>query len=171
VLIIKNLIFRLSLDSKIIKFFWVPSHVGITGNERADHLAFSTKFSNQFSNSKIPASDLLLIHRKLLRNAWQFKWSSLPLNFASWYRHTSPVISQLPWFNNLGIQRHLIVSFTHLRIEHSLLPHHSFKLSLNSSPLCTRHHEDTICDFSHIIFNCLFLIISRQLLFSFLSSL
>ncbi|KAF0772892.1 RNase H domain-containing protein [Aphis craccivora] len=36
-------IYRLSLADKIVNFFWIPSHVGIAGNERADYLAFSTK--------------------------------------------------------------------------------------------------------------------------------
>jgi len=171
VLIIKSLVYRLSLADKTVKFLWIPSHVGIAGNERADHLAFSTKFLIYSSPFKTPASDFLPIHRKLLRNAWQTKWDSLPPNYAAWHRHIVSSIPKHPWFKDLEISRHLIVSYTRLRIGHSLLPHHSSKLNLNSSPLCTLHHDESICDFDHILFNCPSLLTSRQLLFSFLSSL
>jgi len=41
----------------------------------------------------------------------------------------------------------LINTFSRLRNGHSLLPHHSFQLSLNSSPLYALHQKETICDF------------------------
>jgi hypothetical protein len=164
----QNLAFRLSLESEIVKFFWTPNHVVITGNEHADHLDFSTKFSKQIPSFKLPAFDLFSIHRKLLHNAWQSKWSSLPPNFASSHKHTVLVILRLPWFKSLNIPRHLIVAFTHLRIGHSLLSHNSFKLSLNSSPLCNWHYKVTICNFNHLIFNCPSLLLNSQLLFLFL---
>ncbi|KAL4103296.1 hypothetical protein QTP88_018673 [Uroleucon formosanum] len=144
VLIIKSLIYRISLADKTVKFFWIPSHVGIAGNERADYLAFSTKSLIYFSPYKTPASDLLPFHRKLLRNAWQTKWDSLPPNHAAWHRQIVTSIPKHPWFKDLEISRHLIVSYTRLRIGHSLLPHHSSKLNLNSSPLCTLHHNESI---------------------------
>lgn len=53
----------------------------------------------------------------------------------------------------------MITSFTHLRIEHSLLPLRiSFKMSLNCSPPCTLHYYEGVCDFVHILFYCSFLI-------------
>ncbi|KAL4156135.1 hypothetical protein QTP88_000170 [Uroleucon formosanum] len=170
VLIIKSLVYRISLADKTVKFFWIPSHVGIAGNERADYLAFSTKSLIYFSPYKTPASDLLPFHRKLLRNAWQTKWDSLPPNHAAWHRQIVTSIPKHPWFKDLEISRHLIVSYTRLRIGHSLLPHHSSKLNLNSSPLCTLHHNESICNFEHIIFDCPSLFNNRQLLFSYLSS-
>jgi hypothetical protein len=70
------LVYHLSLENKIVN---CSSHVSITGNERVDHLAFSTKYTILISFCKIPASDLLPIHRKILRKNWQAKLSSLRL--------------------------------------------------------------------------------------------
>lgn len=53
-------------------------------------------------------------------------------------------------FKDLLIFKRLIANYTLLQIEHSLLPRYVFKVELDSSPLCTRHHEDTVCDFDRI---------------------
>lgn len=37
---------------------------------------------------------------------------------------------------------------------HTLLPFHSFKMSLNDSHLCTLRNTPAICDINHIFFNC-----------------
>jgi len=171
VLLIKSLIYCLSLINKTVQFLWVPSHVGILGNERADHLAFFTKGFSHISLCKIPALDLLPFLRKLLHNSWESKWSSLPSNYASWHRSICPSIPLHPWFLGLEIPKFYINSFSRLRIGHSLLPHHSYHLSLNSSPLCPLHLEEAFCDFNHIIFNCPSLLSDRHRLFSRLSSL
>jgi len=66
VLIIKSLVYPLYLENNIVNFFRVPSHVGIVGNRRADHLANSFTFYNQFSTIKIPNSNFYSIYYKLL---------------------------------------------------------------------------------------------------------
>jgi len=43
----------------------------------------------RFKNKK----QLMLIHLKLLRDAWQTKWDSLPPNYAAWHRH---IVSSIP---------------------------------------------------------------------------
>lgn len=66
--------------------------------------------------------------------------------------------------------RRLTVSYTRLRILHSLLLHYFFKTDLNSSPLCTQHKVQTICDLEHIVFNCPTLSPNRRILSSLFSS-
>jgi len=53
-----------------IKFLWIPSHVGIEGNEKAGVLVKSTcKFTTRSVN-KIPSSDIIPHFHKALKNAW-----------------------------------------------------------------------------------------------------
>lgn len=62
-------------------------------------------------------------------------------------RKIIPNIPLYPWFSGLKIPIHQIISYTHLRIiGHSLLPSRSFRLSINSSPLCTLHHKEATCN-------------------------
>lgn len=74
------------------------------------------------------------------------------------------------WFSNLNLSRTSITQFSRLRVGHYLLPSHSYKLSLNDSPYCTKHSEEIICDLSHIIFSCPSLSSNRLTLFNFLKS-
>jgi len=70
VLIIKSLIFWISL---LHKFFGVPSHVGIDGNEQA--MTDQTKFHRHFFCLKCLL--ILPTHRKLLCDTWPSKRFSL----------------------------------------------------------------------------------------------
>lgn len=113
------------------------SHVGIVGNEMVDHLTYSTKCFINFSPFKILFSDLLPIHNKLIWNNWQSNWSSFPPFYASLRRTISPLIFSRPYYWALDLSRFQIVAFFHIRFGNNLISNHSYKLSLNSSPICS----------------------------------
>uniref|UniRef100_A0A2S2R7S7 Uncharacterized protein n=1 Tax=Sipha flava TaxID=143950 RepID=A0A2S2R7S7_9HEMI len=73
---------------------------------------------------------------------------------------------QITAYLHLVLENQIVLPSFSVRIGHSLLPHQSFKLSFNSSPLCTLHNIETVCNFNHIIFHCPSLSPSRHL-FSF----
>ena len=54
-------------------FCWVPSHVGIQGNERVDVLA-KLALNEAYTNIKIPYTDLVYYAKLHLRKNWQFFW-------------------------------------------------------------------------------------------------
>jgi len=55
-------------------------------------------------------------------------------------------------------------------VGHYLLPSHSYKLSLNDSPYCTKDPEEVICDLSLIILSYISLSSNHLILFNFLKS-
>ena len=163
---IKLLLFTLFESGSEVQFLWVPGHVGIAGNEYADHLARSTASFRCPASSKIPWSDFNPKLKTCIGKLWLSHWESLPPNFARWYKSISPTIPCYPWFHNINISRKSITAFSRLRFGHTLLPSHSFNLSLNNSPLCTLHSNPQICDISHILFSCPNLFLERQKLIS-----
>ena len=62
---------------KDIVFCWIPSHIGIKGNEEADEAAKEALSLNEASKT-IVASDLGNKINDLLQEEWQREWESEP---------------------------------------------------------------------------------------------
>lgn len=58
ILTVKDLLRKLSNKTYSIKLIWIPSHIGITGNERADTLAKEAIKLGTYSHFDIPISDI-----------------------------------------------------------------------------------------------------------------
>jgi hypothetical protein len=63
-----------------ISLMWIPSHVGIKGNERADILAnegsiLGTLFQDQPGMTTVNASDIHTRARTRLHTEWQGRWN------------------------------------------------------------------------------------------------
>lgn len=149
---IRQYLYDLSLTEFVIECLWIPSHIGIQGNKIADSFSKSTSSLINPSSALIPWTDFFPLLKSHIDQIWINQWSSLPSNYASWYRNISPSIPHNPRFLNLNLSKKIISSFSHLRLGHTLLPSHSYKLSLKDSPLCTLHATESNYDISHILF-------------------
>ena len=66
---------HLSGAHKTIHFCWIPSHIGICGNEAAD-MAAKESLSQDIIISEIPYTDLKPHINRFISNKWQERWSS-----------------------------------------------------------------------------------------------
>ena len=100
---------------------WVPSHVGITGNESADSLAKnSLQLPNVNSISK-STLELRRLTKQNLREKWQREWNSLPSELTRF----KPKLSDTAFANRPRYQQ---VPLTRLRLKTTILTHeHIFK--------------------------------------------
>ena len=101
-----------------IEFCWVPSHVGVRGNELADEAAKHAASSPGSSTLRISCADFKLFIREFCRNKWQDQWSNLNSNF----KQKSVKPSVQPW-SYLGMDRRSSIVLTRLRIGHTFLTH------------------------------------------------
>jgi hypothetical protein len=115
---------------KTISFCWVPSHVGINGNEKAD-MAARAALSLPVVNFKIPYTDIKTKIKAHFVKLWQEHWNGVVFNKL---KPIKPTLG-LTKFPNINRRRDETV-LHQLRIGHSYLTH-SFLLKQNDHPECT----------------------------------
>ena len=103
-----------------IKFCWVPSHVGIKGNEIADDKAKLALGNRDIADYKIPYSDFIPEVKTFIRSKWQERWRINNTNKGNKLFDILPVIKP---FHMNGLKRKDEVVLHRVRIGHSRLTH------------------------------------------------
>ena len=78
--LVVNLLHKLHLlrtAHKTIFSCWIPSHIGIRGNEAAD-VAAKESLDFNITASQVPYTDLKPHINSFIANKWQERWSSCP---------------------------------------------------------------------------------------------
>ena len=135
---------------KIVKFCWIPSHVGIPGNELADAAANEARAGEEDITRRIPSSDLNPLVKNFIRDKWQRRYDdhhsyTRPLKL----KEIMPTISP---FYVLGHERREEVVIHRLRIGHTRLTH-GFLMENRPDPICNFCHND-ILTVRHLLLEC-----------------
>jgi ribonuclease HI len=138
---ILSLLDKLSLLGFCILFSWVPSHVGITGNELADKAAKSAR-----STVKLPSPycDIKKHINHLISRKWQEYWDTMSLNKLHFIK---PIIQH---WAPLPSRKHDVI-ITRLRIGHTRFTHVHLLLG-NPAPVCQQCKVGMTV--AHILIEC-----------------
>jgi len=146
-------IHRIQEGHKTIKFCWIPSHIGIGGNERADAAAKAALRLDITPDASIPYTDLRQTINTYFTKTWQEKWSQSNGNklFA-----VKPILGDTKFGRNICRRDETILH--RLRIGHSHVTH----------AYLLRHENHPICDFcncpqsvKHVLIDCRWLALQR----------
>ncbi|GBO29721.1 putative RNA-directed DNA polymerase from transposon X-element, partial [Araneus ventricosus] len=124
-----------------IIFCWVPSHVGISGNETADAIA---KFASAVLPRALPYVDVKKFFVSHLFSLWQQKWDLLTNNKL---HSVKPSIGLWP---SLPI-RQVDVKLSRLRIGHTRFTH-KYLIFGERAPVCPTCHQNFTVH--HILIEC-----------------
>ena len=128
-----------------IVFCWLPSHVGIKGNEKAD-IAAKSALTLNISDLKIPFTDFKPSINTFVHNKWQMSWNAAVFN-----KLHSIMPSLGEWQPNYRIDRKEEVTLARLRIGHTFITH-SFLLKGEDWPLCIPCQEPF--SVKHFLLDC-----------------
>ena len=144
---IRERIDNLSTNSDLnLNFLWIPSHIGIRGNEEVDILAKNGLMLHHTNNVKLPYSDLRSQIKPHIRKRWQIAWNEETRNKL---KEIQPDIGM--WKHSSRKSRREEIILARLRIGHTHFTH-SFIRRGEPPPECI----SCDCDYTvkHILFDC-----------------
>ena len=100
-----------------IVFCWLPSHVGIKGNEKAD-MAAKSALTLHISDLKIPYTDIKPCINTYLHDKWQISWNAAVFNKL---HSIKPSLGE--WQPSYRIDRKEEVTLARIRIGHTFITH------------------------------------------------
>ena len=133
----------LSKNNSII-LTWIPHHIGIQGNERADRAA-KKALQTCISNTKIPYTDLKPFINKFIHKKWQKSWDSQTRNKV---HHIQDTIGEWPASYRRNRKE---VKISRLRIGHTHITHSHLLKGEDPSVCSTCKLPLTV---KHILINC-----------------
>jgi ribonuclease HI len=158
-------------DGHHIRLVWIPSHIGLQGNEAADKLALLSCKTDAAEALDTPTPDLkkqIAFDRFIL---WDTHWRLTNQHKGKDYAQLFPQghIPKNTWFDNIkGQTRSFYTSLARLRFAHVTTPDRLFAWKIASTPAC-------VCSFSpgtlsHQLFACPRYTAPRQNLIACLAS-
>ncbi|GBO18487.1 hypothetical protein AVEN_105336-1 [Araneus ventricosus] len=141
VLNVLHLLNKLASRDFNILLCWVPSHVGIVGNEEADKAA---KLANTITNSTVPLNDFKKYIKVLLYAKWQRQWDTeTDIKLHSVKPHVQPWSSLTT--------RKADTLLTRLRVGHTRYTHRHLLFG-EQTPMCS--HCNCSMSVKHILSEC-----------------
>ena len=147
---------KLSTQKDII-FCWLPSHVGISGNEEADKVAKSS-LNMQETKLKLPYTDFKPLINKYVKSKWQTSWNSTVNNKL---HAIKPDLGD-SLLSYRSVRREEVV-LARCRIGHSRITH-SYLLNREVQPECVFCQEPFTV--KHFLIDCVDLALARQRYFT-----
>lgn len=131
---------------KQITLVWIPSHIGIKGNEEADQAACSAANELQTAEFSIPISDQKSIIKYHSKTKWNSIWTNLSNN-----KLRSIKTSTEKWLPPIPLSRSERMSINRLRIGHTHITHSHL---MKKEPPEDCEHCHTRLTVEHILIHC-----------------
>jgi len=148
ILTIKSHIQELQASGFNVKLLWVPSHMGIEGNDRADKIAATFETESSYSQAMY-SRDLKAFDKASQISKWQNEWNLNSMGRT--LHHIQPRVNAKPWFSGMSLPRQVVSTINRLKCGHTKLKDHLNRLQLAPDNLCSCGVPQTI---NHLLFMC-----------------
>jgi ribonuclease HI len=130
----KEAFWSLSRIGYAVSIAWIPSHVGICGNERVDRLAGSAALADNYLRAPPNNFDFSPLAKTRMLIEWQEKWNNSDMGRFAY--SIFPTIALKPWFSKLLADRHVITKINRMISNHTCLRNHLNRIAIVESPVC-----------------------------------
>lgn len=141
---------------------WVPSHVGLRGNEEVDQLAKTSVVDGIELNITPSYFELLPKYKIECSNNWKEYFNKMSLEKGIWYKTLQCEPPRIPWFANIKLNRKFVIIAHRLRSGHVPLNKFRHLMGKSDSPNCTQC--DVMEDVHHLLVECVRTQTAREVL-------
>jgi hypothetical protein len=147
----KEILWRLLEKNQRIVIMWVPSHVGIEGNEKVDEIARESIRDAPFWRHETFRNDLLPSAKAYLLAEWQKRWNEDQMGRFTF--SICPGTSLSPWFARITERdRAFIVTTSRIISNHTRVRSHLNRIQILPDPVCVCGGDYETVD--HILWHC-----------------
>jgi hypothetical protein len=146
----KQKLFDLKNTGRVVTLMWVPSHVGIAGNEKADLEARRGALSTDESGSQPIACDHFPLTKTLMKEKWQSDWDSK--DTGRFTHSIFPIVRLKAWFEGYNMDRNTITTISRMMSGHCGVKAHLRRFGIVDSDICVCLEDYETID--HIIWYC-----------------
>jgi ribonuclease HI len=133
-----------------INIGWVPSHVGVGGNERVDQIAKNAAAGLEYSGAAPRSLDYFPLAKSRIFGLWQNKWDQSDMGRYTY--SVFPTIPRKPWFTKLEAERRVITAINRMISNHTCLNTHLYRIGIKDSQLCPCNEDYETLD--HVMWAC-----------------
>lgn len=151
---------RINLYKKTIIIQWIPGHIGLLGNDRADLAAKLGNNMNQIAELKLTKSDLLLNIKKETYCIWNQRYKTISQEKGKYHFQISQNINHKPWFENVNLPTDLTIILSRIRTGHTATKDRLYSWKLVNSDKC--EICNTTENLTHILHHCPRFHLNRQ---------
>lgn len=122
--------------NKQITIQWIPSHMGIKGNETADQAAVAATSGCQSDFISLALVDAFNLAKYDLWEAWKTEYSKTSETKGRWYFEIIPEPGRKIWFNDSVLNSEEIIILNRIRSGHMMTKERRFNLGWEIDDWC-----------------------------------
>lgn len=141
-------------QSNINKIYiqWIPSHIGLIGNDRADHAAKMGTIRSTEETLGYTLEDLFNLFKKEVYREWQDIYEQVSSEKGKFHFEHSKNISGKPWFKGLNLTTIETIQIGRIRTGHVVTKDKLANWNLVPNARCD--HCGNIENLTHILYEC-----------------